>query len=110
MLRTTCRLAAALCAIVVLAQHAAAAAPQHSMAEFGYLIGTWKCVAHIPGRAPVAYTTSFRWMYPSHAVIDQQFATKRGQADYMLSYAARTDSFVGVFVDSSGSAGFWRNP
>jgi hypothetical protein len=34
----------------------------------------------------------------------------KGQANFMLTYTASTDSFHGVFTDSNGSVGFWDNP
>lgn len=91
---------------------AALAAPhRHSMNEYAYLIGTWRCSATVPKRSKaIVYETSFQWKYPSHTVIDQSIATKRGSANFMLSYAAATDSFVGVFTGSDGSEGFWQNP
>src|ERR1700719_615458 len=42
----------------------------HSLAEYAYLIGTWKCVANSPGRKPMTYATTMRWMYPEHTAID----------------------------------------
>ena len=101
---------AALLAFAFTSQTAHAAVARHSMSEYAYLIGSWKCVANVPGRKPVTYETSFRWMYPSKTVVDQMFRTKRGDADFMLSYQKATDSFVGVFTDSGGGEGFWRNP
>lgn len=82
----------------------------HSMSEYAYLIGTWRCVAHVPGRKTATYETNFRWMYPSKTVIDQSIAVPRGQANFMLTYVPASDSFEGVFTDSGGSMGFWYNP
>jgi hypothetical protein len=84
---------------------------RHSIAQYAYLIGTWKCTAQIPGRKKsVTYQTSFRWKYPAKTVIDQYIATPRGQANFMLTYVPASDSFQGVFTGSDGSMGFWYNP
>ena len=90
---------------------AQAAGHRHSMSEYAYLIGTWRCVAHIPGRNKiVTYETSFRWKYPSKTVIDQSIVVPRGQSNFMLAYVPSSDSFEGVFTGSDGNLGFWYNP
>jgi len=103
--------AAVLAFVASFAAPGVAATHHHSMAEYAYLIGTWRCVAHIPGRnKPVTYETSFHWKYSSNRVIDQYIATARGQANFMLTYVPASDSFEGVFTGSDGSMGFWYNP
>jgi hypothetical protein len=89
---------------------AAASAHRHSMAEYAYLVGSWHCVAAIPGKGQVRYTTSFSWKYPSHQAIDQAFSTSKGQADFMLAYDAPSDSFKGIWIDSNGRTGYWEDP
>ena len=95
----------------LLALTSGTAAHRHSISQYAYLIGTWKCVAHIPGRQKtVTYETSFHWKYPSKTVIDQYLATRRGQANFMLTYVPASDSFEGIFTGSNGVMGFWYNP
>ncbi|HTD29300.1 MAG TPA: hypothetical protein VK660_07925 [Xanthomonadaceae bacterium] len=85
--------------------------PQHhSLSEYSYLIGTWKCVATSSGKPPATYSTTIRWMYPQHTVIDQHIATAKGEADFMLTYDRASDSFKGIFVESAGDVGVWENP
>ena len=84
---------------------------RHSLAEYAYLVGTWKCVANVPGRKPIAYSTTMRWMYPDRTAIDQHIEMARGQADFILTYDSAGDAFrKGVFVDDTGSVGVWENP
>jgi hypothetical protein len=101
-----------LAVLLAVATPAPAAAPhKHSMAEYAYLIGSWRCVAKIPGRPSQAYSTNFAWKYPSHKAIDQTFpSNKKGQADFMLAYDAAGDSFKGIWIDSNGSTGYWEDP
>lgn len=87
-----------------------AAQRHHSMAEYAHLIGTWRCISHIPGRKALTYETTFGWKYPNHSVIDQYIGFTGGRANFMLSYVPKTDSFQGVFVQSDGTMGFWYNP
>jgi hypothetical protein len=88
----------------------ATSAAKNSMTEYSYLIGSWHCVSHMPGKPDVAYSTSFHWKYPSHDAIDQVFSTPKGQADFMLVYDAPSDSFKGIWIDSNGGAGYWEDP
>ena len=89
---------------------AAEAPHHHSLAEYAYLIGTWKCVANIPGKASQTYTTTMRWMYPDRTAIDQHIAVAKGQADFILTYDRAGDAFKGIFVDDGGNVGVWENP
>ncbi|HTA38222.1 MAG TPA: hypothetical protein VK760_04060 [Candidatus Acidoferrales bacterium] len=102
--------AAALLLAAATALPAAASTHKHSMAEYAYLIGSWHCVASVPGKGKVPYTTVFHWKYPSHGAIDQSFDTAKGQADFMLAYDAASDSFKGIWIDSHGSTGYWEDP
>jgi hypothetical protein len=84
--------------------------PRHSLQEFAYLVGAWKCTAAVPGKPDTTYQTAFRWMYPQHTAIDQSITMGTAQANFMLTYDKASDSFKGVFVMDDGSIGVWENP
>lgn len=108
----TKRLVAALltAALFAAAPRAQAASAKHSLNEYAYLIGTWSCTAHVPGRKERAYTTTFKWLFADKTAIDQTFQNAGGQAHFMLTYDKRRDDFRGVFVGDDGSIGTWTNP
>jgi hypothetical protein len=109
--KTMLAVAIACVAASMSASASAAQAPhRHSLDEFAYLIGTWKCTASIPGKKPFTYTTSMRWMYPERTAIDQSIATANIKADFILTYDKGSDAFKGIFVESDGSVGVWENP
>lgn len=88
---------------------AAEAPHRHSLDEYAYLIGSWKCIASVPGSKSSSYQTSIRWMYPNHTAIDQTIITDKVNADFILTYDKGSDTFKGIFVDD-GSVGVWENP
>jgi hypothetical protein len=88
----------------------AAESPHHSLNEYAYLVGSWKCVAKSPGKPAYSYATSMRWMYPDHSVIDQSIVVGANRADFILTYDHASDAFKGIFVEDPGGVGVWENP
>jgi len=110
MLRRALFAASVVLASLSLCSPVSAAPHKHSMAEYAYLIGSWHCVANVPGKGAVHYSTAFQWKYPSHRAIDQLFRNPKAQADFMLAYDASSDSFKGIWIDSTGATGYWEDP